>query len=37
MRYLLALPFSFLYDKFNQVGDANLLIIPPIFATEIGW
>lgn len=36
-RNLLALSFSSLYDKFKQVRDANLLIIPPIIATEIGW
>lgn len=37
MRYSLALSFSSLDDKFKQVGDMNLLIIPPIIATEVGW
>lgn len=37
MKYLLVLYFSSLYDEFKQVEDANLLIIPPLIATEIGW
>lgn len=28
---------SSLYDKFRQAEDVNLLIIPPVSATKIGW